>query len=539
MSGSKLLMKPPNVLVYIGEKEQKFFNNIAINLMKCLNKNKYVVYELKKSQVLESPWKENTALLVMYSEEMEPNIAEAFRDYLENAGKIVVFCSNFDHIGAGLKFNVISDCTLVKINYKTIFDVPVYQGKYSYSLENSKCLATDSEGESCILKSTYKMSNMIVSSVHLALDSYILEEGAHQDDVKRLQIFKNILNEELGLETDFVKIPAPTPGCILVDNEELLHELQNKRVTEVHLGKLEKSIIYPNEQPGFEVDVKVPLLFENEFPDDIAFNKTAYFSNLKCKHLGTVVAYFPVLTSTMIAMESLRQHEGIVVVAGCQVTGRGRSDNKWISPVGGAMFTLHLSFSLSSQLGQRMSILQHVASLAVVHGIRKKPMYSKLDLRLKWPNDLFFETDKKIGGILVNTTLQGNKIDAFIGIGVNVANEQPTVCINSIICKHNETTGDNLPLLSAEEVIAFTVTELESLFDDFQKTGPEKFLSLYYLYWLHEDQHVTLTSLNKEAVIQGLDEYGFLVVETDDGKKLTLQPDGNRFDIMKNLIVSR
>ncbi|GFT33608.1 biotin--protein ligase [Nephila pilipes] len=539
MSGNNTVMKPPNVLVYLGEKEQKVFDNISINLMKCLNKDKYVVYELKKSQVLGSPWKENTALLVMFSEEIESKIAEAFRDYVENEGKILIFCSNFDHTEVGLNFNVISGARLVKINYKTILDVPICQGKFSYRLKNSVCLATNSEGEPCILKSMHKSNNLIVSSVHLALDSSLLEEGVQQDDINRLHILKNILCEELGLETDCITIPAPTPGYILVDKEELLYKLQSKRIKEIYLGKLEKSILYPNEPPGSLVDIKVPILFENEFLDAIPFNRNVYFSNLKCKHLGAYVAFFPVITSTMIAAECLRQYEGIVVVAGRQVSGRGRSDNKWISPEGGAMFTLHLSFLLSSRLGQRMPILQHMASLAVVHGIRKNPIYSKLDLRLKWPNDLFYETDKKIGGILVNTTLQGNEVVAFIGIGVNVANEQPTVCINSIIHKHNETVGDSLPLLSIEEVIALTLSELESLIDDFQQSGPEKFLSLYYSYWLHQDQRVTLSSMNKEATIRGLDEYGFLVVNTDDGKNLTLQPDGNRFDIMKNLITSR
>lgn len=35
----------------------------------------------------------------------------------------------------------------------------------------------------------------------------------------------------------------------------------------------------------------------------------------------------------------------------------------------------------------------------------------------------------------------------------------------------------------------------------------------------------------------GLDEYGFLKVRKDDQTVITLQPDGNRFDYMENLIV--
>jgi len=37
--------------------------------------------------------------------------------------------------------------------------------------------------------------------------------------------------------------------------------------------------------------------------------------------------------------------------------------------------------------------------------------------------------------------------------------------------------------------------------------------------------------------IIGLDEYGFLKVKKSDGTEVILQPDGNRFDYMENLIV--
>ena len=39
-----------------------------------------------------------------------------------------------------------------------------------------------------------------------------------------------------------------------------------------------------------------------------------------------------------------------------------------------------------------------------------------------------------------------------------------------------------------------------------------------------------------EATITGIDEYGYLRVRTKDGESLSLQPDGNTFDIMRGLI---
>ena len=43
-----------------------------------------------------------------------------------------------------------------------------------------------------------------------------------------------------------------------------------------------------------------------------------------------------------------------------------------------------------------------------------------------------------------------------------------------------------------------------------------------------------------DAVITGIDEYGYLRVRSrKDGEELSLQPDGNTFDIMKGLIAMK
>ena len=41
---------------------------------------------------------------------------------------------------------------------------------------------------------------------------------------------------------------------------------------------------------------------------------------------------------------------------------------------------------------------------------------------------------------------------------------------------------------------------------------------------------------HEEVVIVGIDEYGYLRVQCKNGQELSLQPDGNTFDIMKGLI---
>lgn len=48
----------------------------------------------------------------------------------------------------------------------------------------------------------------------------------------------------------------------------------------------------------------------------------------------------------------------------------GRQVNKWLSPLGCAMFTLQVHISLMSNLGRCISLLQHIATVALVSAIR-------------------------------------------------------------------------------------------------------------------------------------------------------------------------
>ena len=43
----------------------------------------------------------------------------------------------------------------------------------------------------------------------------------------------------------------------------------------------------------------------------------------------------------------------------------------------------------------------------------------------------------------------------------------------------------------------------------------------------------------EQVVITGLDEFGFLLVQTKSGESLSVQPDGNTFDMLKNLIAMK
>lgn len=71
------------------------------------------------------------------------------------------------------------------------------------------------------------------------------------------------------------------------------------------------------------------------------------------------------------------------------------------------------------------------------------------------------------------------------GFGINVNNSNPTICINDLITKFNKEEGTKLKPLTADCLIARTVTVLERLIDIFQEKGPNGVLPCYYKYWIH------------------------------------------------------
>ena len=110
--------------------------------------------------------------------------------------------------------------------------------------------------------------------------------------------------------------------------------------------------------------------------------------------------------------------EGTVVIAEFQSGGRGQQGSSWFSTKGD-----NLLFSLlirpKNLLANEMFIISCITSLAIT-----KTLSQFIDnVRIKWPNDIYWN-DKKIAGILIENNLREEFIQhSVIGIGLNI-NEQ-------------------------------------------------------------------------------------------------------------------
>ncbi|MFZ4718207.1 MAG: biotin--[acetyl-CoA-carboxylase] ligase [Ilumatobacteraceae bacterium] len=101
-----------------------------------------------------------------------------------------------------------------------------------------------------------------------------------------------------------------------------------------------------------------------------------------------------------------------VLAARHQTAGRGRLDRTWVAPPG-ANLLVSLLFTevphVPHQLTQRVGLAAIAASTQVA-GVTPS---------LKWPNDLLVD-DRKLAGILAQSTLVAGRQAVVVGIGVNV-----------------------------------------------------------------------------------------------------------------------
>lgn len=105
---------------------------------------------------------------------------------------------------------------------------------------------------------------------------------------------------------------------------------------------------------------------------------------------------------------------GTAVVAELQTDGRGRRGRTWTSPPGRNLTVSvavrpALTASDSWRLGLSVALAARDACRTVA------------PVDLKWPNDLVAERGRKVGGVLIETMIDGDRVDAaIIGIGINV-----------------------------------------------------------------------------------------------------------------------
>ena len=205
---------------------------------------------------------------------------------------------------------------------------------------------------------------------------------------------------------------------------------------------------------GYKLNSSTTLLLPWEISD-----------GLQTDAIGRKIYYFDTIDSTQNFALKLAQkpHEnGSIIIAEKQTQGRGRLNRKWISPKGGIWLSILLrpNFELS-QTSLFPMITSLALSIAIERILRIKP-------ELKWPNDLTIK-GKKVAGILIDVSVESNKIDyIIIGVGINfkiqpnkisklIKNQQKSYGITTLV----KGTDDNNPV----ELVQQFLFELEQMYN--------------------------------------------------------------------------
>lgn len=106
--------------------------------------------------------------------------------------------------------------------------------------------------------------------------------------------------------------------------------------------------------------------------------------------------------------------EGLCVVADQQTAGRGRLGRTWISPADAG---LYLSLILRPKLEMRfLPLITLLTSVAVAETLTR---HYGLAPDIKWANDVHIK-EKKVSGILAETTETPLGLAVIIGVGINL-----------------------------------------------------------------------------------------------------------------------
>ena len=161
---------------------------------------------------------------------------------------------------------------------------------------------------------------------------------------------------------------------------------------------------------------------------------------------------------------------------------------------------------------ENLGLLPLLTGVSIIKGIRN---ITKLEVGLKWPNDIMINK-KKIGGILIESNTDKDRLGIVIGIGLNInetENDFPEKLSQSATSLSIETQHSN----QRELICAMVLTFFEQLLDNLDSVTSE---------WTNYCAHLNeITSFNHNGVSQhglfkGINDRGQAQIEIEEEVQL-------------------
>ncbi|MBB2146294.1 biotin--[acetyl-CoA-carboxylase] ligase [Pedobacter sp. LMG 31464] len=200
--------------------------------------------------------------------------------------------------------------------------------------------------------------------------------------------------------------------------------------------------------------------------------------------------------------------EGTVIMADDQFAGRGQQENTWHAEPGKNLTISILLKPKFLPLNQ-----QFLLNMAISIAINKVLTgYVANGFSIKWPNDIYY-FDKKLGGILIESSVIGNTIKtAVIGIGLNINQQEFAEELTKTATSLHQILQEDVNL---EELLIEICSQIESLYLQL-KAGNYTFLREAYVDKLYKLNKPAIYRQNGEifeGIIRGVTDLGLLNVE--------------------------
>ncbi|WP_028024660.1 bifunctional biotin--[acetyl-CoA-carboxylase] ligase/biotin operon repressor BirA [Enterovibrio calviensis] len=221
----------------------------------------------------------------------------------------------------------------------------------------------------------------------------------------------------------------------------------------------------------------------------------------------------PVIGSTnQYLMDRVGQlASGTACLAEYQQSGRGRRGRTWFSPFGANLY-LSMYWRLDAGMAAAMG-------LSLVVGVSMAETLAKLganDVKVKWPNDLYWN-DRKLAGILVEMTGQaGDAAHLVIGMGLNVSMSDTVDAVD----QNWANLKDACHTLPAKNTLAAAlINGVTDSLKQYEETGMAGFVAEWDKYDNFKGRSVKLLLGERvvEGIARGINEQGALLLETDSG----------------------
>ena len=223
----------------------------------------------------------------------------------------------------------------------------------------------------------------------------------------------------------------------------------------------------------------------------------------------------PVIDSTnQYLLEHLTQlNKGDLCLAEYQTAGRGRRGRQWLSPFAGQAI---LSFYWSFEPKKSIEGLSLVIGVAIVEALQQAGADG---VSVKWPNDILLN-GRKLAGILVEiANIKNGLLNLIVGIGINLSLPKLTDHIDQPWAELCEV----LPNLERNQLIIQIIKQIYHRLEQFEHNGinaefRQKWQELDYFFG--ETVNIITEKQTISGIERGIDEYGYLQLESNDKEEL-------------------